>query len=152
MTDPITARPPRIRPAGLADQGPVEALLATAGLPLAGVRHGLPGFWVADLGGTLCGVVGLEVYGSVGLLRSAAVRDEDRGSGVGGALVRHLLRDADERGIEAVYLLTETAEHYFPRHGFAVVPRTELPPELNGSAELQGACPASAVAMMRRRP
>ena len=46
-----------------------------------------------------------------------------------------------------VYLLTTTAPDWFPRFGFTVARREELPEVLNASEELRGACPSSAVAM-----
>ena len=49
-----------------------------------------------------------------------------------------------------LYLLTTTAEGFFPRLGWEPVARAELPAELAGSQELRGACPASAAAMRLR--
>ena len=46
-----------------------------------------------------------------------------------------------------VYLLTTTAPDWFPRFGFTVTRREELPEVLDASEELRGACPGSAVAM-----
>jgi amino-acid N-acetyltransferase len=104
---------------------------------------------VAEAGGKLVGVVGLELYGSSALLRSAAVEDGWRGSGVGRVLVERALDLARERRIEDVYLLTTTAEQYFPRFGFACVSRDAVAEEVRCSVEFQSACPASAVAMRK---
>jgi hypothetical protein len=46
-------------------------------------------------------------------------------------------------------LLTETAAEYFTRFGFAPVDRDRLPDSLGESAQLRGACPDSAQAMLR---
>jgi amino-acid N-acetyltransferase len=140
---------PHLRSATAADEPAVGALLTECGLPVAGIRAGLPGFWVAEVHDGIVGVIGLEEYESFGLLRSAAVRRDARGRGIGALLTEHLIAIAEERGIRGLFLLTETAETFFPRFGFAIVGREYLPPELNGSAELQGACPASAIAMVR---
>ncbi|MBV9947898.1 MAG: GNAT family N-acetyltransferase, partial [Myxococcales bacterium] len=48
-------------------------------------------------------------------------------------------------------LLTTTADSFFPRFGFQHIAREDVPPELRASRELQGACPASAIVMERRR-
>ena len=48
----------------------------------------------------------------------------------------------------SVYLLTISAQNYFPRFGFKQITRAEIPESLNASAELRGACPDSAVVMM----
>jgi amino-acid N-acetyltransferase len=51
---------------------------------------------------------------------------------------------------ESSHLLTTTAERYFPRFGFEVIPRAEADPKLEASEELRGACPSTAVLMRRR--
>ena len=60
-----------------------------------------------------------------------------------------LVADAERRGLDALYLLTTTAEHYFPRFGFARVERGAVPSETGATVEFRSACPASAVAMAR---
>jgi len=49
----------------------------------------------------------------------------------------------------AIYLLTTTAEQFFPRFGFVAVDRQSMPRSIQGSIEFQSACPASAIAMRR---
>ena len=65
-------------------------------------------------------------------------------------LVNEILADAQEQGVAAVYLLTTTAENYFPAFGFERIDRSEVPLELDASEELKGACPASAIVMRKR--
>jgi amino-acid N-acetyltransferase len=77
------------------------------------------------------------------------VVEEWRGSGVGSRLIDLALREARTRGIEDVFLLTTTAEHYFPRFGFACVSREVVREEVKASMEFQGACPASAIVMRK---
>jgi amino-acid N-acetyltransferase len=48
-----------------------------------------------------------------------------------------------------VFLLTTTAENYFPRFGFACVGRDEVSESVKCSMEFQVACPASAVVMRK---
>jgi len=139
-----------LRDAGAPDLPAVIGLLSGAGLPTAGVPVGLEGFIVAEDANGLVGVAGLERYGPAGLLRSAAVTPSARRSGVGGALVRRILADAAARGVTDVYLLTTTAESYFPRHGFSRVAREAVPEPVQASVEFQGVCPSSAVVMHRR--
>ena len=69
--------------------------------------------------------------------------------GLGRALVRRLVCEAEVRGLRALFLLTMTAEHYFPRLGFSRVERDAVPPEIAATLEFRSACPASAVAMTR---
>jgi amino-acid N-acetyltransferase len=61
--------------------------------------------------------------------------------------VKRVVCRAEERGLRALYLLTMTAEHYFPRFGFAPVERGAVPAEIATTLEFRSACPASAIAM-----
>ncbi len=108
-----------IRAAAPSDFVGVVRLLEAAELPTAGLEPSLPDFLVAEEGGRVLGAVGLEVYGDCALLRSAVVEAGRRGSGLGIDLVESLLRHAETRGLREIYLLTTTAEHFFPRFGFA---------------------------------
>jgi amino-acid N-acetyltransferase len=62
-------------------------------------------------------------------------------------LTGEILSRARARNIDEVFLLTTTAENFFPSFGFQRIERADLPPELEQSAELTGACPASATVM-----
>jgi amino-acid N-acetyltransferase len=138
-----------LRPASRHDLPAVEQLLTAASLPLAGVAENLESFVVAQSGGELIGVAGLEVCCNNALLRSTAVDPAWRGRGVGRQLVERVIAEAEARGIRALYLLTTTAEHYFPSFGFTRTTREAVPEEVRATAEFQGACPASAVVMSR---
>ncbi len=132
-----------------ADHEAVEALLRDSELPLDGVADWMDQFWVAEHQGQVVGVAGMERYGDSGLLRSVAVAPEWGGTGIGRTLVERVLEEGRAAGVREVYLLTTTAEHYFPRLGFACVERETVPAALRASAEFTGACPASAVVMRR---
>jgi amino-acid N-acetyltransferase len=138
-----------LRTAQSADLPGVLALLGKAELPTAGVTESVSQFVVAESQGKLVGVVGLEVYGASALLRSAAVEESWRGTGVGRVLVERALEVARERGIKDVYLLTTTAEHYFPKFGFACVSRDSVAAGIQSSVEFKTACPASATVMRK---
>jgi amino-acid N-acetyltransferase len=146
----VPGKLPALRPAAPTDFPTVLALLRRADLPVDGISTGLADFIVAEMGGGLVGVIGLEVYGEAALLRSAAVQEGRRGSGIGRALVRGILELARRRGVRDVYLLTTTAEHYFPKFGFTQVDRASAAESIQASAEFQGACPDTAVLMRRR--
>lgn len=130
----------------------VRELLERAGLPLDGLDAGLRHFVVARDGGRLVGVAGLEHYGSSALLRSVAVDAAWRSTGVGRLVVEGALDLARSLGASDVYLLTTTAQDYFPKFGFRCVRRDDLPAALGASEELRGACPDTAVAMRRDPP
>lgn len=138
-----------LRTARAEDLAEVVALLRAAGLPIEGVADGLSRFVVAESSNRIVGVAGLERYGTDGLLRSAAVRQEWRGRGLGGALTAEVLRRATAEGVSDVYLLTETAADFFPRHGFRPIPREEVSSAVRASLEFAALCPSSSIAMVR---
>lgn len=136
-----------LRQAGPADWSAIETLLLAHGLPTQGAREHLAHFLLAHQGGELVACAGIERYGDLGLLRSVAVAPGLLRQGIGGSLLATLLTQARRRGLHRLYLLTTTAAAYFERLGFQRLPRAELPAALQASAELRGACPASATAM-----
>jgi N-acetylglutamate synthase-like GNAT family acetyltransferase len=139
----------QIRNATDADLPAVERLLLGSNLPVEGVAANFSNFLIAEDGEGIAGAIGLERFGPVALLRSAVVAPEHRGTGIGRNLVEELLSRAAKAGIEEVYLLTTSAEDYFPQFGFRRAPRSAVPEPLKGSAEFQGACPESATVMVR---
>lgn len=140
---------PRVRPAAPDDLAGVERLLLASDLPLDGVRESLVDFVVAEASDEVIGVAGLELCRDEALLRSVAVAPEWRSRGIGRALVTRVISDAEARGIRALYLLTTTAEHYFPSFGFHPVGRDEVPAGVCETVEFRGACPESATVMCR---
>lgn len=146
-TTPTSA--PRVRRAESSDLAAVERLLARSGLPLDGVREALGDFVVAEADGELVGVAGLEVCADNALLRSVAVAPELRSHGLGRTLVNRVIADAEARGLDALYLLTTTAERYFPSFGFRTITRDAVPDDIRATGEFREACPASATVMCR---
>lgn len=142
---------PTLRAANSDDLPRVHALLTANKLPLDGVDPALATYIVAGQGADIVGVAGTEPCGdgADALLRSVAVHDAWKGKGLGRALVERAIADAEARGTSALYLLTTTAERYFPSFGFREVERAAVPPAVQGTAEFSSACPASAVVMVR---
>ena len=147
MTNPSAEA--KVRAARVGDLPAIEHLLTASHLPLAGVAEALPGFVVAESGGAIIGTAALEACCDYALLRSVAVAPEWRSRGLGRALVTRVIADAEARGLRALYLLTTTAEHYFPSFGFQEITREEVPVDVRATEEFQRACPASAVVMCR---
>lgn len=138
-----------VRVARPGDRAKIEALLRGESLPLDGIEDHFARFVVAEEAGEVLGAAGLEVHGDYGLLRSVVVARSAKGRGIGRAVTNRVLEDAKARGLRAVYLLTTIAANYFELLGFVRVAREEVPVSLEGSRELQGACPASAIVMRR---
>ena len=124
-----------LRRAEPADWPAVAALLRAAHLPLDGAETHLDAFVVAAReDGAITGAGGLELYGEVALLRS----------------LRRWRYDHSQSRVRDLLLLTTTAAAFFPRFGFVPVTREAVPAALHASAELRGACPASATVMHLR--
>ena len=95
------------------------------------------------------GLVGLELYGDVALLRSLVVSSDHRGSGAGTALLRHAEDHARSQGIRTLYLLTTTAEPFFVKHGYRRTARESAPAAIRATREIAGICPSSSAFMSR---
>lgn len=141
-----------LRAAVSEDLDAVERLLVQSGLPTVGVGEALCSFIVAESEGRLVGVVGLEICCEYALLRSTAVAPEWRDRGLGRRLVERIIAEAEARNICALYLLTTTAERYFPSFGFAKTTRDDVPASVRATGEFQGACPSSATVMCLALP
>jgi len=107
-----------IRPARPHELDTIEGLLKTVNLPLFGAADFLDTFWIAENRGDVAGCVGLEVYDDAGLLRSAVVTEEMRGTGLGGRLTLHVIDAARELGIRDLYLFTMDKGPFFEHMGF----------------------------------
>ncbi|HEY2805626.1 MAG TPA: arsenic resistance N-acetyltransferase ArsN2 [Gemmatimonadales bacterium] len=138
-----------LRQAKTDDLPAVSALLEAQRLPLDGVADSIRDYIIAEEKGAVAGTIGLERYERYGLLRSAAVATGWQGKGVGQLLVERLLETAKACGLTDVYLFTTTAERYFPRYGFKVIPREAVPEPVQRSVEFTSACPSSATVMVR---
>ncbi len=123
------------------------ALLEGAGLPPDGVREHLETALVARDSGRVVGSAVIELYGDAALLRSVAVDQTLRGKGLGIRLTEAALDLARARGARRAFLLTETAGWFFPRFGFHVIRRDEVPERVRGSVEFTTACPDTALVM-----
>ena len=83
------------------------------------------------------------------LLRSLAVRDGERGRGIGEQLVGAIEARAAMLGLQQLVLLTETAAPFFARRGYVAITRDLAPPAVQHSAEFRSICPASATCMIK---
>lgn len=131
------------------EQRAVRLLLVDAALPIDDLDDADVHFIVAVDNGVPVGAIGLEPFGSVGLLRSLVVHPSLRGAGIGHRLVEALETHARREGFGQLALLTQTAETFFAVRGYAVIGRGEVPGALQSSAEFRSLCPASATCMTK---
>jgi amino-acid N-acetyltransferase len=139
-----------IGPAAKGDLPAVRQLLATQHLPLDGVDAQLSTMVVARDGSEVVGAAAVELYADGALLRSVVVSPLVQGQGLGRRLTEAALNVAKSHGVATAFLLTTTAETFFPKLGFERISRADVPESVQASVEFQSACPASATAMRKR--
>lgn len=98
----------------------------------------------------LIGVIGLEVYGAVALLRSLAVAPSYRHHGLGKLLVTFTEAQAASLGVESLFLLTTTAGIFFSKLDYSPASREDAPSPIRNSTQFSGVCPASSILMCKR--
>ncbi len=138
-----------IGPAAPTDADAILDLLTRSALPTAGLIEHLADVMVARDGERIVGTVALERYAGGALLRSVAVDTSLRGSGVGRRLTAAAIERARALQVPALFLLTTTAERFFPKFGFEPISRADVPASVQASVEFTTVCPASAVVMKK---
>jgi amino-acid N-acetyltransferase len=130
------------------DEPWIRQLLTISGLPHEDItpQH-LRHFFVIKEKGEILGVIGLEIFGHLALLRSLAVDPRFRKQGLAAQLMKKAEDYAASLKIEELYLLTMTAESFFLKRGYQRIERTSAPPAIQGTPEFQGLCPVSSMLM-----
>lgn len=137
-----------IREASKKDYSAIVDLLKNSRLPSADLIESCVHLFVGNAeDGDVIASVGLEKYGSVGLLRSLAVNHLYRNQKAGDRLLKHVLAHCHLEGINDLYLLTTTAEKYFEKYSFVRVNRADVPESVRQTKEFESICPASAAVM-----
>ncbi len=125
-------------------------LLAAAGLPTNDLTDlHCQNFFYSGPATAPTGLVGLEMFGDVALLRSLVVAPAGRSAGAGSSLVRHAEEQARANGVRRLYLLTTTAEAFFERRGYRTAAREDAPAAIRTTREFAGICPASSAFMSK---
>ncbi len=129
----------------------IRQLLTLCGLPHEDItpQH-LRHFWVMKEEIEVVGVVGLEIFGRLALLRSLAVDPRFRKRGFARQLTEKAGEYATSLKIEELYLLTVTAESFFLKRGYQRNERNSASLAIQGTAEFQGLCPVSSVLMIKQ--
>ena len=127
----------------------IIALLSSEKLPTDDLPSSLDNFLVMTGDNELVGVIGLEMHGDYGLLRSLAVSPDHRNQNIAGKLVEQIEKLAASKGLKSIVLLTETVPDYFSRKGYSRITRAEVPAEVQQSSEFSHVCLQSAIAMKK---
>jgi len=95
--------------------------------PLGDIYKNLQAFLVAELDGEVLGCCALEVvWSNLGEVKSLAVAEANKGTGVGKMLVDAAVIQAHRLGLVRVFALTLNRS-FFEKQGFAVVDKSSLP-------------------------
>ena len=129
----------------------VAVLLAESALPVAdvSVSSSLQFFGIRN-GGALVAVVGLEHYPPFGLLRSLAVRPTFRKRGLARELISFAESWSAAQGVESLFLLTTTADHFFLGLGYSLASRDKAPSSIRTTTQFSSLCPASSTFLHKR--
>ena len=129
----------------------IVSLLAANGLPVSDISHDYcPLFFGIQSDSCIKAVIGLELFGSVGLIRSLAVSKACRGQSFGRQLVDFAEYYAAEHGIEILFLLTTTATVFFHQLGYEQVERSDVPRDIRTTSQFSSLCPASSAVLCKR--
>jgi len=137
-----------IRPATILDLEPASNLLTAAGLPVADLNVERLAL-VAEKKEIFQGVIGLEAFGEIALLRSLVVSVDARGAGIGPALVTALETACMADDIRELWLLTIAADGFFAKLGYIPRVRPEAPDAIRNTEEFSALCPGDAVLMSK---
>ncbi|NYG97542.1 putative acetyltransferase [Schumannella luteola] len=105
--------------AGMHDGSPTESIHA---LDLDGLRAPGMTVWSAWSGERIAGIGALKRFGGAdgsedrGELKSMRVADDFRGTGVGRAILRHIVAEAQACGTRSLWLETGAGESFVPAH------------------------------------
>lgn len=124
--------------------------LASEGLPTADLTaEHMQRFLIATIDRVPVGMVGLEQFGQVGLLRSLVIDATKRRAGLGQQLLDALETKAAESGVTELWLLTIDADAYFDARGYLRRERSDAPAAIQATPEFASLCPGDAVLMSK---
>ncbi|MGH8319395.1 MAG: arsenic resistance N-acetyltransferase ArsN2 [Steroidobacteraceae bacterium] len=125
-------------------------LLAAVGLPSSDLTEPqLEHFLFSGPRNAPTGLVGLELYDSVALLRSLAVAPNAQRSGLGTTLLEQAEGYAYAHGVRSLYLLTTTAQRFFESRGYRLTSRESCPASIRSTSEFVTLCPASSALLVK---
>jgi len=95
----------------------------------------------------LIGYFGYEIFANLALFRSMVVVPDGRNKGYGALIWSQAKEKLQDKGVNEVYLLTNTAAHFFSKQGFTEIARTSAPELILATTEFKEFCPADSVCM-----
>jgi amino-acid N-acetyltransferase len=132
------------------DKHQIRRLLSECELPTLYIHRHLKSFMVAKRAKKIVGVIGVEVYGRVGLLRSMCVDQAYRGQGIAKMLYAKILAYAQMRKISRLYVFTLYAEKFASKLGFHKIDKKRIPKGIRSTWQFRGSRRYPVVCMMKK--
>jgi amino-acid N-acetyltransferase len=135
-----------------ADKNQIRQVLSKCGLPTLYLHRHLRSFMVAKADKRVVGVIGIEVYGRVGLLRSLCVEQAYRSKGIARMLNAGILAYAQMQKIDRLYLFTMSAEKFASKLGFRKIDKKRVPKSIRLTWQFRKLKPYPVTCMMKQIP
>jgi amino-acid N-acetyltransferase len=132
-----------------ADKIQIRRLLSMCGLPTLYIHRHLKSFVMAKAGKKIAGVIGVQVYGRVGLLRSLCVDPVYRNQGIAKMLNERILAYAHRRKIDKLYMFTWDAEKFASKLGFHKINKKRIPKSIRSTWQFRYFSPYRVVCMTK---
>lgn len=97
----------------------------------------------------IVGTGGLEFFEECALLRSVSVKKSLRGKGLGLIISKELEKISKQKGVDCLYLLTDSAKDFFAKVGYREIEREDVPISIKNTSEFSSVCPTSAIVMRK---
>jgi amino-acid N-acetyltransferase len=133
-----------------ADKSRIRRLLSKCELPTLYVHRHLKSFMVAKVGKKIVGVIGAEVYGRVGLLRSLCVDQAYRRQGIANILNAKMLAYARMRKIGKLYVFTWDADKFASKLSFRKIDKKRIPKSIRSTWQFRRFSPYPVICMMKK--
>ena len=128
----------------------VKRFLQELNLPVEKIEDQFNNFILLfDAQNQLIGCAGLEIYNTDGLVRSVAITKVLQNKQLGSLLVDEIEKLAKKKHLTTLFLLTETAEKFFTKHGYTKLQRDNVPLSIQNSFEYTTSCKKSAIVMKK---
>lgn len=125
----------------------IEKILQKEKLPYQDANAENIHFFMAFADKEFVGIVGLEKFSDVALLRSLVVFDKFRNKGYGREIINQIIEYSKKKEIKELFILTTTVKYFFEHLGFKVIERGNVPNDIKSTTEFTSLCPASATCM-----
>lgn len=123
-------------------------LLKKNNLPTEDISPGTQLFVVEEENEVIA-TVAVEYDYNDALLRSLSVSEKKRNLGIGKELVNFIEDYVHKQGVQNIFLLTTTADHFFSGKGYKIIDRSNVPQFIQNTKEYSVICASSSTLMKK---